>query len=463
MTSEADRLRAALSECGLFQSAEAELNPSDLQQSDAGVADNMLQNEQGAESNLQNATPTDSEMPAPGGDPAAILEALDRVFSQERGGSSLVNAIMKDVATHRSAPRSAETEAAPANATKNIHPRILQIREEAVRHGIRRVFFAENAGGFRAYAHLGPRNIEFGQVERAALPEMQLKNASECVQRNAESNITVLFEKCPARYGARYWMRISHPEGCVPMESLVTDEESRRILAHAADSELGSFICIVSPRGEGADDLLDLLACEWARLGRRVVSCGVLTDPGADDGTVYLANEAGTRQAFAQEGQAYFIPAILDAVSARRAIIVALGGWNVAATLPAKSVHAARRLLTIYGMQAEDLIAARTIFVETAVLRNLCENCKQKDARAQERVHHLRRDGIAVDEGAYFTSKGCSQCTDGFHGSTLIVNVVRADQHSGLERAHDALLTHGLSAAALGKTSVDEVQRVLGQ
>ncbi|MBI3819130.1 MAG: hypothetical protein HY286_10600 [Planctomycetes bacterium] len=450
MTSEADRLRAALSECGLFQQAELESFISDVAvpKSPDAVQD-IINNPEPAELASDPAIADGSYMGA-----ASILEALDRVFSHpapESSGAAQTLQIQESAA----APAAARIARPQPNAE-----RILQIYAKARAESLRTVFFDECDGGFRVSAHLGSRTLDFGIVPKSDFGPLLDRYHTEFVLTHAPTGESITFDRYMTRAGNCLVMHCAPEEGKLSFGELLLNDESRETLQFALDSNKGGLVCVVASRGTGASDVLDLLAGEWASRGKRIVTCGIpgRAEPGQRN--IQLNADASQRTLIAQEGDVYFTPPIIDNASARRAVTLALGGWSAATTIPAASLPAALRIMAMYGCGQEGLVAASTVFVRFTALRALCAKCKQSDPDAAATFLQLGRATECSDWVRYFKAVGCESCVEGYKNQILAVDAIRVESPAGFVRTHDILLGHALAAATAGRTSLGEVLRV---
>lgn len=450
MSSESERLRAALSECGLFQAAEDRSLTNDSIGETVPVENANIQE---LIPDPPAATPTPAaeyeytDRPAHGGD-GSILDALDRVFSHEGARAKPANV------THFQRAEPAEPAPAPAKPTNqniNIHngnfDRILQIQSEAQAAGARKVYFEECAEGFRAYSYNNGNLIEFGVLPSAI--EAALRNSSIS---GAGSRVSI--EAVPQRYHSIFVMTWPRPKNWTAPE-LEMDAETAEIIQKAVRSEGGAFICIVSPRGRGADEALEALAARFQAANKRIVSRGGLSNFSNIHNLVDLPDDVSDAAAIARDGEAYFFPMITNRESAARAMAFAFGGWKSVAVLPAEDAAAAPSILQFHGCGEGHLAGANAIFLQIASMRKLCVLCKKSDGRAARAAEELQESAAGRPAGEYYEAGECAKCKNGYSGSLVIA------RSAGPASTRDEFLTFALSVAARGRTSLDEIHRVL--
>jgi type II secretory ATPase GspE/PulE/Tfp pilus assembly ATPase PilB-like protein len=161
-----------------------------------------------------------------------------------------------------------------------------------------------------------------------------------------------------------------------------------------------------------------------------------------------------------------------DAETAQLAIRAALTGHLVLSTLHTNDAIAAIPRLKDLGVESFLLAAALRLVAAQRLVRRLCPECKEPHPDNE----HLR-EAHRIPDAQFYRAVGCSACRDrGFRGRLAIHEVIPADKFLPLIAANAPLAEfaalrdregyvtlwqHGLTAAARGLTTIEQVARVL--
>ncbi len=185
------------------------------------------------------------------------------------------------------------------------------------------------------------------------------------------------------------------------------------------------------------------------------------------------------RSILRQDPDVIMVGEIRDVETARIAVQASLTGHLVLSTLHTNSAAAVTRLI---DMGLEDYLLASVLrgIVAQRLVRKLCQDCRQPLNHIPEVVRRFQNTiNLADDKTRFFKSVGCPSCHGtGFKGRTIIHEILpvtpdiaaaissRESEHAIEARGKDAgmvsLLEQGLSRAALGETSIDEILRTVG-
>ncbi len=182
----------------------------------------------------------------------------------------------------------------------------------------------------------------------------------------------------------------------------------------------------------------------------------------------------GLRAILRQDPDVIMVGEIRDRETADIAIRAALTGHLVFSTLHTNdAVGAVSRLLDM-GMEPFLLASCLEGVIAQRLVRRICNHCREPYDPPAEVLERLGRTNGSV--ATYFRGRGCRQCRQtGYRGrmglfELLFVNEpirrVIHDRGTGAEilaatdASHERMRQHGLTKAAAGETTVEEVLRV---
>jgi type II secretory ATPase GspE/PulE/Tfp pilus assembly ATPase PilB-like protein len=185
-----------------------------------------------------------------------------------------------------------------------------------------------------------------------------------------------------------------------------------------------------------------------------------------------LTFAASLRALLRQNPDVMLVGETRDAETAQLAIRGALTGHLVLSTLHTNDALAAIPRLRDLGVESFLLAAALRLVAAQRLVRRLCPACREPHPE-NDRLAEAHR----LPQATFHRPTGCPACRGrGYRGRIAIHEVVPAGRFSGLIEAdaplgelaarreregHPTLWQHGLGAAALGLTSIEEVARVL--
>lgn len=161
-----------------------------------------------------------------------------------------------------------------------------------------------------------------------------------------------------------------------------------------------------------------------------------------------------------------------DAETAQLAIRAALTGHLVLSTLHTNDALAAIPRLRDLGVESFLLAASLRLVAAQRLVRRLCERCKEPDPE-----NTRLREQHGMPDGHFCRPVGCAACHGrGFQGRLAIHEMIPAEKFLPLIAADapladlaalrdregsTTLWRHGIEAAAQGRTTVEQVARVL--
>ena len=183
------------------------------------------------------------------------------------------------------------------------------------------------------------------------------------------------------------------------------------------------------------------------------------------------------RSVLRQDPDVIFVGEIRDEETARVALQAAMTGHLVFSTLHTKdTIGAVFRLLDL-GAERHMVANACDLVLAQRLVRTLCENCKRPHRMTPSQGSRLGRFAHGVDN--LYAATGCAQCLrTGYLGRQAIFEllsfndelrdvVLNNPQISTMKKVIEqgvftTLLQSGYQLVAKGVTSMDEVQRVVG-
>lgn len=287
----------------------------------------------------------------------------------------------------------------------------------------------------------------------------------------------------PAAHGEKVVIRILDPRAAIhSLDSLGLDVVDEPRMRRLLDSREG-LILVTGPTGSGKTTTLYAALRQIQQKGLNIIT---VEDPVeyriAGIVQVQINEKAGLsfasalRSILRQDPDVVLIGEIRDRETAAIAIQASLTGHLVFATLHTNDACTSITRLTDLGIDSARLAAALKGIVAQRLIRRLCDECR---IVANDGVPAKLKSSIHEDLMVY-TPVGCESCAmTGYRGRLAVTEIVPADAE--LERAIAAglpadkleaiarragsrsLWLSGISQLAAGRTSGDELLRVLEQ
>jgi len=298
-----------------------------------------------------------------------------------------------------------------------------------------------------------------------------------------EARVDLRVSTLPAAHGEKVVIRILDPRAAIhSLDSLgldVVDEPRMRRLLESREG----LILVTGPTGSGKTTTLYAALRQIQQKGLNIIT---VEDPVeyriAGIVQVQINEKAGLsfasalRSILRQDPDVVLIGEIRDRETAAIAIQASLTGHLVFATLHTNDACTSITRLTDLGVEPARLAAALRGIVAQRLIRRLCDECR---IVANDGVPAKLRSSLPDDLMVY-TPVGCESCMmTGYRGRLAVTEIVFADTE--LERAIAAgvpagtletmtrrtgsrsLWQSGISQLAAGRTSGDELLRVLEQ
>jgi len=314
--------------------------------------------------------------------------------------------------------------------------------------------------------------------------ETRLPQDGRISLRYGGRDIDVRMSTLPGHFGERIVLRVlDRHSGLLPLDDLGLSEVQQEVLRRLADRPDG-IVLATGPTGSGKTTTLYSLL-QLADHGRRNIVTvedpieyhlpGISqTQTNAEIGMTFAA---GLRATLRQDPDVILVGEIRDVETAQVAAQASLTGHLVFSSLHANGSVAAVTRLRDLGLDNFLIAATLRGILAQRLLRCLCEDCKDKIAPTEAAAALFDSVG-AVLPTQLPHAVGCDVCAGtgyaGRQGVYEIVEITEAVATAIGENASEhelrriavpkgnRLLAQGLQLVTEGRTSVEEVRRVLG-
>jgi type IV pilus assembly protein PilB len=285
----------------------------------------------------------------------------------------------------------------------------------------------------------------------------------------------------PSTYGEKVVLRILDTKSInVQLEQLGFDETTLVTWKRAVDEPHG-IVLVTGPTGSGKTTTL---YASLKQLDKNAMNISTVEDPVEYhlEGITQTQTHEKIGMTFAkalkallrQDPDVVMLGEIRDQETAHTAIQAALTGHLVLSTLHTNDAPSSITRLVNIGTEPFLVGAAVRAVLAQRLVRRLCAHCKSQEKVSEERGEYFEIHGI--DPNNVWTSNGCDKCRNtGFSGRVGIYEMLAVDDHLRdiiarnpnvsefrrlcIERGMVTLRQDGLSKAAKGLTSVEEILR----
>ncbi|MFN0207527.1 MAG: hypothetical protein ACKVS6_14570 [Planctomycetota bacterium] len=456
---EAERLRAALSECGLFQEGEPEAAPPEPPPEELNsVESNVLENSNiSTVYNISEGTAAELREESSG-----ILEALDRVFSGDATNARRPNP------ANVNHPKVSVAESRPADsAVAARQPSTLEhLIQAAAAAGAERLHLESDGEVLRGFLNHNGNITEIGAVKRLELDGMFANRSAACAEmviNFQDAERTVQIKQIRTRAIERFVVTGLPAWTPESLEVLGFDADAASHVRQFMKMERGGLVLVVSARGDSAHATVQVLAREYARLGRMVASRIPIDGARASRKIIEFPADTAVRDMLQIEPDGFVFGPAPEFVTMGEAVRAAAGGWRVFASIPASSVEGAIAMIRTLQLDASAFFGTRPFVLYQKSLRALCAACRQPVPTPDLLVKDCASLEVSAGESAFYKSAGCARCAGGFRGRFVVANYYNVEQLMSAASAADAapsraaLYKKALAAGLSGKTSLDEV------
>lgn len=292
---------------------------------------------------------------------------------------------------------------------------------------------------------------------------------------------------CPTVHGEKLVVRLLHTDRLLPLEldGLTLSSRDKSCLLKSLSRPQG-LILVTGPTGSGKSTTLYAALNHLNTSEKNIltvedpveIKCHGINQVQVNT-KIGLSFARVLRSFLRQDPDVIMIGEIRDLETAEIAIKASQTGHLVLATLHTNSAAESLTRLIHLGVPAFQIMGSLNLIIAQRLLRQLCPICKVRrfDYTTEDLIHF----GYTSQEAKtyhFYRAQGCQQCITGYHTriaifemmamssamSHLIINqqpiepakLVSQAQKEGMRTLYQAGLTH----AALGTTSFEEVMRV---
>ena len=294
--------------------------------------------------------------------------------------------------------------------------------------------------------------------------------------------VDVRVSTIPTQYGERVVMRLlDRNEAGLDLSTIGMSERDLEVFTRLLRRPHG-ILLVTGPTGSGKTTTL---YGAIRKLNDRKRNIMTVEDPieYAVDGTAQTQVNHRTGMSFAkglrailrQDPDVIMVGEIRDTETAKTAVQAAMTGHFVLSTLHTNTAIGSVTRLLDMGVERFLLAPMLTGVIAQRLVRQLCEYCRQQES-ASAMDAELLSGGIRKGDPVW-RPVGCDHCHgDGYRGRTGVYEVVEIDEamqaliHGGeaeaelvatARKAGPSLLADGIAKVRAGRTSVDEVARVV--
>ncbi len=300
-----------------------------------------------------------------------------------------------------------------------------------------------------------------------------------------EREIDIRVSTIPIAEGERVVLRLLHrSSSLIPLSELGFSDEMLSDFKQIIKSPNG-IIIVSGPTGSGKTTTL---YAALQQLDRKHLNIITIEDP-----IEYMLEEIsqiqvkpkigltfaeGLRHILRQDPDVVLVGEIRDYETAEIAIRASLTGHLVFTTLHTNDAPSAALRLIDIGIEPYLIASSLRAVLAQRLVRTLCGECKIKTQYLPEKDHpEIMQE--ALQNTLLYKPKGCGKCMEGFRGRTGLFELLKIDEelseairskHYDLasfrklatSKGMKDILQDGIEKVKAGKTSVDELIRIVG-
>lgn len=344
--------------------------------------------------------------------------------------------------------------------------------------------------GVLQHGHCLPKLSHAGMVSRVKImsqldiAEQRLPQDGSFTYNFLKKGFDIRVSSVPTIYGENLVMRILAGSGpLLRIENLGFDPGEAAGIRGLFKKPHG-IILITGPTGSGKTTTLYAALREINLIERNVLTVedpveyklSLIKQTQVNDKVGYDFALAG-RNFMRQDPDVMLLGEIRDENTAKIAIRASITGHLVISTLHTNdAVTSIPRLL---DLNADRFLLSSSLLAIMAqrLVRRICRHCKEEYELSAEEAALFREQGIEISRA--YRGKGCQKCGgSGYSGRTVIGEIMKIDdeireliysgasviaiQENAVKKGMKPLKSDGLSKAAKGITTLDEVLRVAG-
>ena len=287
----------------------------------------------------------------------------------------------------------------------------------------------------------------------------------------------------PTLYGEKIVLRILDPSSAqMGIDALGYEEDQKKLYLDAMHEPQG-MILVTGPTGSGKTVSL--------YTGLNILNTPERNISSAEDpveinmegiNQVHVSNKVGLtfaetlRSFLRQDPDVIMVGEIRDLETAEIAIKAAQTGHMVMSTLHTNSASETITRLLNMGVPAFNVATSVSLVIAQRLARRLCDHCAEPADLPKETLQAEGYDEADLEIAQIMRPVGCDKCNNGYKGRVGIYEVVRITPQlqriimeggnsmvlaeAALQAGFNNLRQSGLRKAAMGLTSLEEVNRV---
>ncbi len=278
-------------------------------------------------------------------------------------------------------------------------------------------------------------------------------------------SVSLRVNSMPTIYGEKLVLRLLEQHGKhIKLNQIGLFAEQYQLIREILKQPSG-LILVTGPTGSGKTVTLYALL-ELLNTGKENIS--TIEDPAEIyvDGInqVSINRKAGLdfsialRALLRQDPDIIMIGEIRDAETAEIAVKAAQTGHLVLATLHSRTANSAGARLQQLGVNRYSLEDALRLTIAQRLVRKICSQCQREIEPSKSALNLFGKFNTDIPKHIY-TATGCPVCLQGYRGRTGIFELLSPNQIG--QNTNVDLQNAGLELVASGKTSLDELLRVL--
>lgn len=260
----------------------------------------------------------------------------------------------------------------------------------------------------------------------------------------------------------------------------LSESDEKRLAGWA--SELDGMILVTGPTGSGKTTTVYALLHEFSRESNNVITVEDPVEYEIDginqiqvDKRHDLGFAQGIKASLRLDPDCLMVGEIREPKAAGQAIIAAIRGHVVMATLHSRDAASVVTRLRNFGLQDHQIAASLGVVVNQRLVRKLCQHCRDYSGPSQEEADYFESRNTEAPERLGMPH-GCEKCDDtGYHGLTAFFEVwnlspddykaiLRGDDEEKLRRGmkeggHRNLLDDAAVKTCEGILSMEDIKR----
>lgn len=221
--------------------------------------------------------------------------------------------------------------------------------------------------------------------------------------------------------------------------------------------ELDGMILVTGPTGSGKTTTVYALLHELSQESRNVITVEDPVEFEIDGISQIQVDERhglgfaeGIKASLRLDPDCLMVGEIREPEAAVQAVIAAIQGHVVLATMHSRDAASAVTRLRNFGLEDHQIAAALGVVVNQRLIRKLCERCRDFPDASQESVDYFESRNMAAPERVGMP-RGCDKCDGtGYHGLTALFevwNLGEKDYRSVLQGDDEEELRRGMKGA----------------